>query len=156
MNPCPCGYRGHPVLTCRCPPGEVHRYRRRISGPLLDRLDLRLELPAPAVDELGRAPVGEERGEELIARVAAARERSHARQGARANAELDAEELDRVAPLDKRCLGLLERATASFALSARAVQSLRRVARTLADLDGAATAGQAQLKEALALRAPSQ
>jgi magnesium chelatase family protein len=154
MNPCPCGYRGHPVLACRCPPGEVHRYRRRISGPLLDRVDLRLELPAPAVGELGKAPEGAERGVELVARVALARERAYARQGPRANAVLDAEELDRVVPLERRAQALLERATATFALSARAVQSLRRVARTLADLDEVEVADERQLKGALALRAP--
>jgi len=153
MNPCPCGYRGHPVLTCRCPPGDVQRYRRRISGPLLDRVDLRLELPAPAVEELGRPPAGAARGSELVTRVAAARQRALARQGGRANSTLDAGELDHVAPLERAALALLERATARFALSARAVQSLRRVARTLADLEDVAAPGEAHLKEALALRA---
>jgi len=153
MNPCPCGYRGHPVLTCRCPPGEVHRYRRRISGPLLDRIDLRLELPAPGIEELGRAPTGEARGVQLVAGVRAARQRALERQDGQANSALDADALDRVAPLGRSELALLERATARFALSARAVQSLRRVARTLADLEGAATAGEAHLKEALASRA---
>jgi len=153
MNPCPCGYRGHPVLTCRCPPGDVQRYRRRISGPLLDRIDLRLELPAPTVEELARVPAGEACGTELVTRVRAARARALERQDGRANAALDADALDRVAPLGRGALSLLERATARFALSARAVQSLRRVARTLADLDDSAEAGESQLKEALASRA---
>jgi hypothetical protein len=137
MNPCPCGYRGHATIPCRCPPGEVFRYRRRISGPLLDRIELRLELAAPEVRALGERPGNEERGSELLVRVRAARERASARQGPRTNGELDADALDRVAPLEKRILALLERATASFGLSARAVQALRRVARTLADLRGA-------------------
>ena len=154
MNPCPCGYRGHPTIPCRCPPGEVFRYRKRISGPLLDRIDLRLELPTPALRELASAPPVGERGAELLARARAARARSSARQGARPNAELDADALDRLAPLGARALALLERASAGYGLSARAVQSVRRVARTLADLEGHDELAEPHLKEALALRAP--
>jgi len=154
MNPCPCGYRGHPSIPCRCPPGEVFRYRRRISGPLLDRIELRLELAAPAVRELGERPACDQSGGELLRAVRAGRERSLARQGGRANVELDSDQLDRVAPLAKRLLALLERATASHGLSARAVQALRRVGRTLADLEGSVDVDERHLKEALALRAP--
>lgn len=154
MNPCPCGYRGHPAIPCRCPPGEVFRYRKRISGPLLDRIELRLELPAPAVRELGLAPAAPERGARLLDEVHAARARAHERQGPCGNAELDADALDRFAPLATRTLALLERASASHGLSARAVQSLRRVARTLADLEGRSEVAERDLKEALALRAP--
>jgi magnesium chelatase family protein len=156
MNPCPCGYRGHPAIPCRCPPGEVFRYRRRISGPLLDRIELRLELPAPEVRELGELPRSGERGSQLLCRVRAARARSLARQAGRANAELDADALDRVAPLSGRALSLLEGAAASFGLSARGVQALRRLARTLADLEGSDSMEERHLKEALALRAPVQ
>ena len=156
MNPCPCGYRGHPALPCRCPPSEVFRYRKRISGPLLDRIELRLELPAPSVGALALEPARGERGAELLERVRVARARSRARQGARANAELDAEALDRVAPLAPRTQALLERAAAGQGLSARAVQSLRRVARTLADLADREEAEERDLKEALALRAQLQ
>jgi len=153
MNPCPCGYRGHGLIPCRCPPGEVFRYRRRISGPLLDRVDLRLELPAPPVQELARAVAGGERGVELLARVQRARGRARARQGELVNARLDATELDQHAPLAARALSVLERAAAARGLSARAVQSLRRVARTLADLEDAPRVEVPHLLEALALRA---
>jgi len=154
MNPCPCGYRGHPAIPCRCPPGEVFRYRRRISGPLLDRIELRLELPPPQVRELSERPAQGAGGMELLELVRAARARAAERQGARANAQLDAEALDRCAPLGARALSLLERAAASYALSARAVQALRRVARTLADLEASEAVAERHLKEALALRAP--
>jgi magnesium chelatase family protein len=154
MNPCPCGYRGHPSIPCRCPPGEVFRYRRRISGPLLDRIELRLELGAPAVRDLGARPANDESGRELLRAVRSARERAHERQGGHANAELDTDLLDRVAPLGRCALALLERATATHGLSARAVQALRRVARTLADVEGSAHVEERHLLEALALRAP--
>jgi magnesium chelatase family protein len=72
MNPCPCGYRGHPAIPCRCSSAEVHRYRRRISGPLLDRIELRIELSPPEVRSLGQGPPPLERGAELHARVRAA------------------------------------------------------------------------------------
>jgi magnesium chelatase family protein len=156
MNPCPCGYRGHPAIPCRCPAGEIFRYRRRISGPLLDRIDLRLELPAPEVRELGERPAPGERGAELVSLVAAARERMRARQGPTANAQLDADALDRTAPLGSRALALLEGAATSFSLSARAVQTLRRVARTLADLAGRGSVEERHLKQALGLRAALQ
>jgi magnesium chelatase family protein len=154
MNPCPCGYRGHPKVPCPCPPGEVFRYRRRISGPLLDRIELRLELPPPAVGELTRPPEPGEAGAVLAARVARARARARERQGEVPGARLDADALDRWAPLRGRTLALVEAATAARGLSARAVQGLRRVARTLADLEDLDVPGEEQLLEALALRAP--
>ncbi len=155
MNPCPCGYLGHPRTPCTCPPTAVQRYRQRISGPLLDRIDLRLELSAPTLDELtglSARPSGGVSAAELSAAVARARELSTARQGARRNVDLGADELDRHAPLDAALRSLLARAQRQRGLSARAVQSLRRVARTLADLDGAERVGAAHLAQALALR----
>ncbi len=158
MNPCPCGYRGHPRVPCRCPPFHVERYRRRISGPLLDRIDLRVELACPALEEL--APRGEPRpsgrssGRELRRRVQAAQERMTARQGPLLNAGLGGEELDRAAALDGESRVLLERAARLRSLSARAVQSVRRVARTAADMEGRDRVDARHLAEALALRAP--
>jgi magnesium chelatase family protein len=162
MNPCPCGYLGHRRVACRCPPTFVQRYRRRISGPLLDRIDLVLEVQPAEVDELadlhehGRAreaPLGEASEARLRARVRAARGLAHERQGSRVNADLDADELDRFAPLVGPARTLLERAARARSLSARAVQSLRRVARTIADLEGAEQARAEHLAQALALRA---
>lgn len=169
MNPCPCGYLGHPRTPCSCPPTAVQRYRQRISGPLLDRIDLRLELSAPTLDELSgpsSKPTGGVSAAELAASVARARAvsaarqsarqgaRQEARQGARRNVELTAEELDQHATLDAPLRSLLTRAQRQRGLSARAVQSLRRVARTLADLAGAERVAAAHLAQALALRSP--
>lgn len=163
MNPCPCGYRGHPRITCACPPSTVQRYRRRISGPLLDRIDLHVEVLAPSVEELAPVAANGAHGSNAIdapsseaalrARVSRAVERARARHGPRRNAELDARELDRVAPLAGAVRELVEKAAVRRGLSARAVQSLRRVARTLADLDDEEEVQAAHYAQALALRA---
>ncbi len=161
MNPCPCGYLGHRRVACRCPPGFVQRYRRRISGPLLDRIDLVLEVQPADVDELAAMPGGPPRADvpldeasesRLRTRVRAARELARERQGGVVNAMLDADQLDRFAPLAGPARTLLERATRARSLSARAVQSLRRVARSVADLEGAEEARPEHLAQALALR----
>jgi len=156
MNPCPCGYLGHRRVACRCPPTFVQRYRRRISGPLLDRIDLVLEIQPAEVDELAgspASPLGEASEARLRARVRSARLLAYERQGGRVNADLDADDLDRFAPLVGPARTLLERATRARSLSARAVQSLRRVARTVADLEGSEQARPEHLAQALALRA---
>jgi magnesium chelatase family protein len=235
MNPCPCGYLGHPRIPCRCSPTAIQRYRGRISGPLLDRIPLRVELPAPALEELvpeaaptahasatsggaatavdprslptsvpasvpislpesapGSAPgsalvsapvsesalapamapamapatapawmpaMGTSAGagtsaSALAARVRAARERMVERQGALRNVDLEADALDRWAPLEPPARRLLEAVCAKYGLSARAIQGLRRVARTLADLEAAERVEVRHCAEALALRAP--
>ncbi len=158
MNPCPCGYHGHARRPCRCTPNDRRRYRQRISGPLFDRIDLRLELAVPRLPELAAEPPAAERRDEESARaglrVAKAQALAVARQGPTPNARLDAEALDRCAPLDGASRSLLERATERRQLSARAVQSLRRVARTLADLAEKAFPEASDLAQALALRAP--
>jgi len=158
MNPCPCGHHGSPRGLCRCPPAIVERYRRRLSGPLIDRIDLRIELAPPTVEELvGPPPTGttlgaEARGAELAERVARARERALERQG-RPNGRLGGIELDRIAPLDEATRELLGAAAHRHRLSARAIQSLRRVAATLADLDDAPQPTPRHHAEALGLRA---
>jgi magnesium chelatase family protein len=176
MHPCPCGYLGHPRIPCPCPPSFVQRYRRRISGPLLDRIDLCVEVTPPSLDELApRASAGasnatgalfdeadaadggppaEESEAALRARVVRAIALASARQGPLRNADLAAAELDRLAPLDADARKLLSAVVDRRGLSARAVQSLRRVARTIADLEGEASVSAAHLAQALGLRAP--
>jgi len=157
MNPCPCGYRGHPRVACLCPPRSVQRYRRRISGPLLDRVELRLEIAPPSLEELAPpvgAPLTGPSGRELARAVERARERSRARGQSGPNASLDTEGLECHVALDGDARSLLVRAVDRRALSARAVQALRRVARTLADLDDGGPVKAAHLAQALALRAP--
>ena len=157
MNPCPCGYRGHPRIPCPCTARSVQRYRRRISGPLLDRIELRIEIAVPGLSELappdGAAPLGPS-ARELCAAVAAARALQAERGQVVTNAELDPDALQRSARLDEESRALLGRAADRRALSARAVQSLRRVARSLADLEGSGALRAPHLAQALGLRAP--
>jgi magnesium chelatase family protein len=131
-NPCPCGEGG----TCRCPPAARQRYSRRLSGPLLDRFDLRVVVSRPdAASVLGGTPG--EPSAAVAARVAAAREVARLR-GVRCNAELPAPQLDELAPLSPGAARLLEHRLRSGLLSARGVHRVRRVARTIADLGAAA------------------
>lgn len=158
MNPCPCGYRGHPRVPCRCPPTAIERYRNRISGPLLDRIDLVVEVAATDAEELLRRPderrVDPAATEGAVAeRVRGAVERALRRQQGKRNADLDANGLDEHAALDDRARRLLTDAAGRRSLSARAIQSLRRVARTCADLDEKERVGASHVAQALALRA---
>jgi magnesium chelatase family protein len=135
MNPCPCGFLGDPSGRCRCSPPVIARYRARISGPLLDRIDLRVEVPAIPDEEL----LGGASREGLTSagageRVRAARQRQLARAG-KLNADLTADELEDYCGLDRRCRLLMAQARTRFELSARAVHRLLRVARTIADLE---------------------
>lgn len=162
MNPCPCGYRGHPRRVCSCAPGTLNRYRNRVSGPLLDRIELRLELGVPAVEELTGALLdgpskGAPRAEgprtcELRAGVRSAEETRVSRGQNCDNAHLETSDLDRVAPIEGEGLALLARAIEQRVLSARAIQSIRRVARTVADMDGEELPGPGSVAQALALR----
>jgi magnesium chelatase family protein len=157
MNPCPCGYLGEPSASCRCSPGEVARYRARISGPLLDRIDLRVVVPALRSDIL----LGEAADEAdslttvvAAARVTAARALQYSRAG-KLNADLTGRELQRSCVLDRAARRLLAQARERLVLSARGVHRVLRVARTLADLEGLAAVreiGAVHLAEALQLR----
>ncbi len=148
MNPCPCGYHGDPTGRCRCTPDQVDRYRARLSGPLLDRIDLHVEV---ARVNLAHAPPAASSAE-VAARVATARARQVERQG-RANAWLDVSGLRRHARADDDALRLLARATEWFRLSGRAQARLLKVARTIADLAADGRVTHTHLGEALALRA---
>jgi magnesium chelatase family protein len=134
MNPCPCGYLGHPAGKCRCTPDQIARYRGRISGPLLDRIDIQIEVPALSHDDLLRQPDGEASAT-IQARVEAARVTQMTRQG-KPNAELGTKEIDSHCAPDAAGEALLKQAISRLNLSARAYHRILKVARTVADLAG--------------------
>ncbi|MDD5389513.1 MAG: YifB family Mg chelatase-like AAA ATPase [Gallionellaceae bacterium] len=150
MNPCPCGYLGHPSGKCHCSPEQVARYRGKLSGPLLDRIDLHIEVPALPQDELTSVQAGEP-STEVRARVTAARERQLARQD-KPNARLSGREIDRHCPLDAPGETLLKQAITRLNLSARAYHRVLKLARTVADLAGAEQISAAHLAEAIQYR----
>jgi magnesium chelatase family protein len=154
MNPCPCGFLGEPRRECRCTPRQVARYRDRLSGPLRDRLDLIVEVPAVAPEVLTDTSTGEPTAA-IHARVVAARARQAARYEAgpvRVNAELTPALIARHCALDRHGGRLLRAAVSQLALSARAFDRVRKVARTIADLAGDAAISPDHLAEALQFR----
>ena len=150
MNPCPCGHLGSTVHACRCTPDQVRRYQARLSGPLLDRIDLQVEVPALAPQVLLAAQAGEPTAD-VRARCTAAREVALARQG-KANQALQAQELQAHAQLAPGAAQFLEKAAARLGWSARATHRALRVARTVADLAGARQIEQPHLAEAMQYR----
>ncbi len=150
MNPCPCGYLGHPTRACRCTHDAVARYRDRISGPLLDRIDLQIEVPALSTREIASAPDGEASAA-IAARTRAARERQLARQG-RSNAMLDGAAIDLHCKPDIGGAALLQSAMARLGWSARAYHRVLKVARTIADLDGDDRVASPHIAEAIGYR----
>lgn len=151
MNPCPCGYRGDRRLDCRCPDDARARYWRKISGPILDRIDLQLEVPALPVDQVLSREAGESSAR-VRERVLSARARALSRGGPSRNAAASAADLERSGTLGAVEGALLRHAVTQFGLSARGVLRVRRVARTIADLAASKQVRSQHLAEALQFR----
>jgi magnesium chelatase family protein len=151
MNPCPCGYLGDPAANCGCSAQRVEAYRGKISGPLLDRIDLHVAVGRPSKEALrARGPSGET-SQVVADRVSRARAVQIDRSGD-CNARLQPGVVEAVCELDQPCLNLLEQAVDKFNLSARSYQRVLRVARTIADLQGVETITPPHIAEALSLR----
>lgn len=151
MNPCPCGYLGDPERACACNPEQIRRYRGRVSGPLLDRIDLHVEAPRLA-HKLLRGSTAEETSATVRARVVAARERQLQRTG-KPNTALSAREIERYCRLSDADYRLLEQALEKLGLSPRAYHRILKVARTIADLAGSDAIQTPHLTEAISYRA---
>jgi magnesium chelatase family protein len=151
MNPCPCGYSGHPTVACTDTPQQIANYRRKLSGPLLDRFDLHVEVASqPASVLLGRARPSES-SSEVLARVTKARTIQLNRQN-KLNSDLSGNEISEFCALQDSMRNFLENAMDRMALSARAAHRILKVARTLADLQGSQDIEMLHLSEALAYR----
>ncbi len=151
MNPCPCGYLGDPAGDCHCSAERVQNYRSRISGPLLDRIDILMHVQRPPMASLRPNAPAEEASAEVIRRVTNARSIQLERSGV-CNAELSGNDLKDAFCAAEETWILLHRAADKLALSARAYQRVQRVARTIADLAEEETVGKHHMAEALALR----
>lgn len=156
MNPCRCGYFGHPTKPCTCTPADVKRYISRISGPLLDRIDIEVELPSLSFEELAVKEAKAESSAAVRERVVRARRFAAQRLKDEAhifcNAQLDAAAIRKYCVTDQAAALLLQNAYDRMGLSARGYDRVMRVARTIADLDGSETIGAAHVAEAIQLR----
>ena len=155
MNPCPCGYYNHPTKECTCSPGAVHRYMGRISGPLMDRIDMHIEVTPVEPSELQSAEEGE-RSSVVRERVMRAREIQRRRfegvEGVHTNARMNAAMVRQYCTLDEASDRLLKRAMERLSLSARAFDRILKVARTIADLAGREQIAQSDVAEAIGYR----
>ncbi|TNC81490.1 MAG: hypothetical protein C9356_09175 [Oleiphilus sp.] len=151
MNPCPCGYLGHPKIDCQDSPQQIQHYRRKLSGPLLDRFDMHVEVGYQSGDVLLSNDKAQESSAQVKQRVIDARERQSQRQG-KANSRLDPGDLQRYCPLSPDLNRWLESVMEKLALSARAAHRIIRLARTIADLAGDADIQSSHLAEAVAYR----
>jgi hypothetical protein len=146
-RPCPCGFLGHYSGKCHCMPGQVGRYRRKISGPLLDRIYIHIEVPAVPPDDMASRPVGEPSAT-IRARVAAARERQLTRQG-KPNAQLSGREIDKYAAADAEGEQVPKQAISRLGVSARGYHCVLKLARTIADVAGVEQINSAHIAKAV-------
>jgi magnesium chelatase family protein len=158
MNPCPCGYYGDPFKACTCAPSTVTKYQKRISGPLLDRIDIHIEVPRVEYEKLSDARLGEPSAT-IQERVEVARQRQRERflnletsNPATCNADMTLAEVRKYCQLDEACRSLMKAAMSQLQLSARAYHRVLKLARTIADLAGAENIAPAHLAEALQYR----
>lgn len=155
MNPCPCGYYNHPTKECTCKPGQVESYLSKISGPLMDRIDLHVETAPLSYEELSQKTNGENSAA-VRERVVKARmiqvERFSDVQGVHSNAQMNAKMIQKYCQLDDECSSLLKNAMERLGLSARARDRILKVSRTIADLDGSTDINAEHLSEAIQYR----
>lgn len=158
VNPYPCGYLGDPKHECKCAPSQIIRYRKRISGPIIDRIDLHVEVPAVEVDKL-TGKIKTESSKKIRRRVQKARDRQTKRfkkTNLACNAEMNNREIKEFCPLSGECLRLLRQAVSQLALSARGYYKIIKISRTIADLAGEEEIAPEHIAEALQYRPRKQ
>lgn len=155
MNPCPCGYYNHPTIECSCAPGAVNKYLNKISGPLMDRIDIHLEVMPLTPTQLANTQPGESSAQ-IRERVIAARqiqaERFRNYPGIHCNAQMNTKLFNQYCAIDSHCQKLMAQAMERLGLSARAYDRILKVARTIADLEGAQNISNAHISEAITYR----
>ena len=155
MNPCPCGYHHHPTRKCVCTPAQIQRYMNKISGPLMDRIDLQVEVESVPFEDIAKAPKGESSAT-IRERVLKARQIQSERykdvKGIHCNAQMTTSLLQKYVQLDDQALNLLRTAMKKFNLSARAYDRILKVSRTIADLEGAENVQSSHIAEAIGYR----
>ncbi|HAC35259.1 MAG TPA: ATP-dependent protease [Gammaproteobacteria bacterium] len=152
MNPCPCGYVGHSSGKCRCTPDQISRYRNRLSGPLLDRIDMHVELPAVSFNELQPNNETPEEQSAMVAQRVFSVQKHQMQRQERLNGQLSSREIEQYCRTDKAASELLARAMDRLALSARAYHRVLMLARTIADMDEQEAIGSDQISEAIGYR----
>jgi magnesium chelatase family protein len=155
MNPCPCGYYNHPTKPCVCTPAQVQRYLNKISGPLLDRIDLQIEITPVPFEKISDARQGEPSAairERVIAARKVQEQRFKEEPGIHCNAQMTPKLIAKYATLDDASLSMLKTAMTRFNLSARAYDRILKVARTIADLDNSANIAAQHVAEAIGYR----
>lgn len=155
INLCPCGYYNHPTKACVCTPGQIHRYLHKISGPLLDRIDLQIEITPLSFDELSRSAPGESSAairERVIRARKIQEQRYNGLQGIHCNAQMTSRLIRQYAEPDAEGTEMLRLAMNRLQLSARAYDRILRVARTIADLDNSEKIRNIHLAEAIGYR----
>ena len=154
MNPCPCGYLNHPEKGCSCGPGMVERYLNKISGPLLDRIDMHIEVQPVNYEELtGHLPVESSQSIRQRVETASAHQKTRfSNSMAHNNAQMSRREIEEYCRLDEGSQALLKQAMKHMGLSARAYDRILKVARTIADLDGSTNINTAHVAEAIQYR----
>lgn len=155
MNPCPCGYYNHPTKTCTCAPGAVQKYLNRISGPLLDRIDLQVEILPVPFDELASTPPGEPSAaiRERVVKARAVQERRFAGEPhVHCNAQMNSRLMAKYCALSPDAMAVLKKAMTRYDMSARAYDRILKVARTIADLEGSEEILPHHMSEAVSYR----
>ena len=155
MNPCPCGYFGDPTHNCVCTPGQIQRYMNKISGPLLDRIDIQCEITPVPFKDISKAAPGEPSAtirERVIAARQIQQERFKDHKGIHCNAQMTERMIHQYAEPDDQSLDMLRMAMERMSLSARAYSRILKVARTIADLDGSSNVQLPHIAEAVGYR----